>query len=357
MPPDIYSYQRTAPEWGPLSPEEEGRLSELGARFDELEVESGGELTEEQGAELDQIEEEIATIQERQVHYSAEARAQSGVFVTFGGGGIEVQRGWLRPEVRQNKSSQITNAESDKADDGEHDAHEGQNEAEPAKQVRALSAVLIDELLAHRTAGLQVEVARRPDLALRVLLHSLILDTMHQDYRAPCKISVREPQLRAVCPSIDETPARKELTDLKSPFAAWKLPDADALLPWLMTRGNDEILEMLAVLVAHGMDAGRANWTTLEGAQDAAAQAAGFAELDMRQWWKPNTESYFGRVPKFLILEAMREGASDGTVKNSGGEKKATLAASATVLLDGKGWLPVLLRRDQPEKDAPANAA
>ena len=354
LPADISCYRRKAPERVPLSPEDDARLSELGNLYDRIEAEGGDFLPGEEGAGLDQIEAEINAIQARRDDYPPELRAETGVFVTFGFNGIDVERGWVRRADCQTEQSHGGKPGNDALLDGE--TLDG-DKPEPTRPAPALSAALVEELLAQRTAGLQVEVARRPDLALRVLLQSLILNTMHQSDAAPCKISVREPQLRAVCPSIDQTLARKELAERKGTFAGWKLPEAGELLPWLLTRGNNEILEMLAVLVAHGMDAGRASWTTATGAKDSAAQVAELAELDMRQWWQPTTETYFGRVSKELILEAMREGAPDVNVSRSQAEKKADMAAAATALLDGKGWLPAALRSRPTKKEASAKAA
>ena len=54
------------------------------------------------------------------------------------------------------------------------------------------------------------------------------------------------------------------------------------------------------------------------------ASAAG---LDMRGCWTATAEGYLGRVPKALILDAVREGAG----------------ASAAARLAGTGWLPAVL--------------
>lgn len=60
----------------------------------------------------------------------------------------------------------------------------------------------------------------------------------------------------------------------------------------------------------------------------------------MRTWWQPTTESYLGRVPKTLILEAVREGAGITTATRIAGMKKEAMAANAAELLKGTGWLP-----------------
>ncbi len=55
-------------------------------------------------------------------------------------------------------------------------------------------------------------------------------------------------------------------------------------------------------------------------------------------------ESYFGRVTKARILEAVAEGASTEAAERLADLKKADMAEAAQAALDGKDWLPPLLR-------------
>ena len=50
------------------------------------------------------------------------------------------------------------------------------------------------------------------------------------------------------------------------------------------------------------------------------------------------------RVPKALILEAVREGAGARAVGQIAGSKKEVMVADAEQLLAGTGWLPSILR-------------
>jgi ParB family chromosome partitioning protein len=49
-------------------------------------------------------------------------------------------------------------------------------------------------------------------------------------------------------------------------------------------------------------------------------------------------------VPKAVILAAVREGAGGDAARRIGGAKKDAMAEAAAALLDGKGWLPAILR-------------
>ena len=103
------------------------------------------------------------------------------------------------------------------------------------------------------------------------------------------------------------------------------------------------LLGLLAVCVARTADAGRADWTTPHGAGTIHARVATAAGLDMRQNWTATREGYLGRVPKALILDAVREGAGTSAAARLAGTKKKVIAADAAALLDGTGWLPAVL--------------
>jgi ParB family chromosome partitioning protein len=64
----------------------------------------------------------------------------------------------------------------------------------------------------------------------------------------------------------------------------------------------------------------------------------------MIAYWQPTAASYFGRVSKERIIQAVREGGSEQAVQNLGGLKKQAMAEAAEAALAGKGWLPALLR-------------
>jgi ParB family chromosome partitioning protein len=66
--------------------------------------------------------------------------------------------------------------------------------------------------------------------------------------------------------------------------------------------------------------------------------------LDMVAYWQPTAASYFGRVSKERIVQAVREGASAQAAENIARMKKQAMAEAAEAALTGKGWLPAILR-------------
>ena len=68
----------------------------------------------------------------------------------------------------------------------------------------------------------------------------------------------------------------------------------------------------------------------------------------MRPCWTPTKESYFDRVPKALMLDAVHEDAGAEAAKRIAGFKKDCMITEAERLLDGTGWLPSFLRGSAP---------
>ena len=209
----------------------------------------------------------------------------------------------------------------------------------------ALSGALLAELEAHRTAGLQASLVTQPELALRVMLHGLATDAFYQRHgETVAAFHATPPALTAACPGIGDSPARQTMAEAE---ALWRahLPQAHgALWDWLQQQDMPTLLDLLSVCVARAANAGGGIWTTPEGSQGIAAQVATAAGLDMRSCWTATKDSYLGRVPKALILEAVTEAAGAGVANRIAGSKKDIMVADAAQVLHGTGWLPMVLR-------------
>ena len=238
LPSLFWSLRRVQPVTLDLSEADSTRLTALQARAEQIEAEAGDEMTEEQDAEMDRIEAEAEAIRSKQDAFAPGDRARSGAFVTLENHGLRIERGILRPEAAN-----------------EHDADDASEtigflpslgeRAPREKGAVGLPAAFAAELAAHRTAGLQAEVAGRPHLALCVLIQSLI-----EPHNSACTVRVVEPALEADCPGINETEARMA-TDPEA--IRNRVPGEDALLPWLIEQDADTLLGLLAPLVARGM--------------------------------------------------------------------------------------------------------
>lgn len=66
--------------------------------------------------------------------------------------------------------------------------------------------------------------------------------------------------------------------------------------------------------------------------------------LDMTTTWTATAASYFSRVAKARMLEAVEEAVGKPDADRIAGFRKADMAESAELLVAGKGCLPPLLR-------------
>jgi ParB family chromosome partitioning protein len=311
-------------------------------------------VPDEVEAELVAIEQELDAIGARERVYRPEDIARAGSAISLDSDGtLRVERGYLRPE---DEAEPETPADQDDDETtgqaaGRSRDHRCPEAVEP--KAPALSAALIGELEAHRTTGLQAELARQPELAFHVLLHGLATDAFYGRYgETVATFTTYPPALAAACPSISDSPARKALDTVEAEMRGTLPGEHGKLWGWLQNQEMPALLALLAICVARCAHAGGADWTGGQASGSVAVQVAQAAGLDMRTWWQPTVESYLGRVPKALILEAVRDGVGETAASRIAGMKKEAMAANAAELLDGTGWLPRALRTPNSERDA-----
>ncbi len=332
--------RRVWPDVVALSAEDEQRRSELAERYDILAEEYDGseDLPEDVAAELAQIEADLLAREAGMKVWRGEDTAMAGVVLTVAADGdLRVERGFVRPD------DEAGQAERPEAADAIEPSGDGTATTMPSK-APALSATLLAELQAYRTAGLQAELAAQPELALPVLLHGLAMDAFYRRYGDTLARFTALPPALPVCPGLTDSPARQALQAIEQVWRTRLPHEPGDLWGWLRDQDRTTLLGLLAVCVARTADAGSRDWSNPADSPCLAAQVATAAGLDMRQYWMPTAESYLGRVPKALIVEAVQEGVGPGPAGRIAGRKKEMMVADAAQLLAGKGWLPALLR-------------
>jgi ParB family chromosome partitioning protein len=163
---------------------------------------------------------------------------------------------------------------------------------------RAMSDRLAQRLSAHRTAALQIEVARHPQVALAALVHGMVqtvLQDSHYGHDLPLGVRLTvQDRLEGMAPDWPESPAAVALRELQQ-VAGEALPEDSAeLFAALLAKSQDELVRLLAVCVASTVDVVTPRATPHQPGAE-LAQAVG---LDMAAWWKPTAEGYFKHVPR-----------------------------------------------------------
>lgn len=203
-----------------------------------------------------------------------------------------------------------------------------------------LSQSLKDNLMAHRTSAIQVEIAQSPKLALVMLLHRLMINTFdkyrYQSHLSNVQIEASQPALHL---SIADYPLTKSATSMQEMTDKWLevLPDVKELMDWLLVQDETVISSLLAYCV------GRSCSFTHHGHNANYQKIGQLLSFDMNAWWEPSAENYFKRVSKGemkSVLEATGKSIDGDTDKMKKGEL-AQLVAGEVV---GSGWLPDLLK-------------
>ena len=356
---ELHSFQRARRDRRTPSKTEAKRVAKLQAQQqaidDQLDSDEAEDMAEEAAAALyaenDQVGADIEAIEQSLWVFAPDSLAIAGVVVTVDhAGGIVVHRGLLREADAKALRAQERQGVSDDASvvGGESDADSSQAAADALPRI---SEKLARRLSAHRTAALQIALARQPQVALAALVHGLVLQVMVEKegvWRSalaqPLHITASaQNDLDKHAPDLGQSPAVIQLRDVRQAWLARLPTDAGELFAALLTAPQENLLSLLATCVAMTVGA----VTPREDAVPAAALAQAVG-LDMYDWWTPTADGYFAHVSKSKVLEAVRVFAPEHALRLLK-LKKGELASEAERLAVGTGWLPQMLRAaEQP---------
>lgn len=324
-----------------LSAEDEAQRDALAEEYDTL-TEGEGELTDEQAARLDAIEAEIDAINDKTAAYKPEEMALAGGWLTVSrSGAVDFMAGYVRKEDWPAVAALGKAAEDEGGNGG--DTEPGDPTAElPAQTGPKLSEVLLADLHAARTTALRNEIAQRPDIALRTLAHGLAV----REFGHSSAVLTVHPSVtylnREQTAAIDESGWRNALDHWKD-----RLPgDPEALWHAIMDLADMDVQDLIATLVAPLVDAtyAKAQYGHSAKPGQMAECLATTLNLDMRRHWTPTVETYFGRVNKAAITEAVTEATSEQDAQRLVGLKKGIMAEEAARLVAATDWLPQPIR-------------
>ncbi|SAI17909.1 ParB-like nuclease [Bordetella trematum] len=342
------------------------RIASLEARLEKIdaELEEACDAEDEAKAKAEKLEQrrdqvvgELQDAEDALQGYAPEVREVAGAIVTIDRNGEAViHRGLLREaeakalrtleKLRRGFGSTEGEATNDERED-----------ADDAPKAASLSDRLAQRLSAHRTAALQIEVARHPQAALAAVVHGMV-QTVLQENRygrsrdsLPLGVGLKvQDRLEGMAPDWPESPAAVALRELQQ-VAGEALPEDSAeLFAALLAKSQDELVRLLAVCVASTVDVVTPRATPHQPGEE-LAQAVG---LDMAAWWKPTAEGYFKHVSNAVILDAVGAFAPE-SVTRLAKLKKADIASEAERLAYGTGWMPAIFKAADPQ-DAKAMA-
>lgn len=294
---------------------------------------------------------ELEAVQSQLSGHALEVRAMAGAIVTLDREGrVLIHRGLLREA--EAKALRALDAARQRAATGSGNDGGGSGESDESTTGDAphdaehLSDRLAQRLSAHRTAAMQIEMARQPQVALAALVHALVQQALQGGYRNALPLGVRlslRDRLEDLAPDWPESPSALALRELRQTWAD-KLPqEPGELFTVLLDKSQEELIQLLALCTAPAVDVVTPRATASQPGAE-LAQALG---LDMAAWWKPTADSYFQHVPKAAILDAVEQFAPN-EVQRLSKLKKAEIAQEAERLAEGSGWMPAVFGRQMP---------
>ncbi|HHG5115129.1 TPA: ParB/RepB/Spo0J family partition protein [Pseudomonas aeruginosa] len=301
--------------------------------------------------EGEHLGEQLQALEDGLLDYAEAVKAAAGAIVTIDRNGEAViHRGLLR-EAEAKALRTLERLRQGFGSEGEAGNDDTGEEADDAPKPAAMSDRLAQRLSAHRTAALQIEVARHPQVALAALVHGMVqtvLQGSHYGHDLPLGVKLtQQDRLEGMAPDWPESSAAVALRTLQE-IAGEALPEDSAeLIAALLAKSQDELVRLLAVCVASTVDV----VTPRATAQQPGAELAQAVGLEMAAWWKPTADGYFQHVPKAAILEAVGEFAPEHVTRLAK-LKKGDIASEAERLADGTGWMPAIFHAEGPQQDA-----
>ncbi|WP_293828059.1 ParB/RepB/Spo0J family partition protein [uncultured Brevundimonas sp.] len=336
------------------------QIAALSEEYDALVSEAGPEgLTPEADARLEEIDKALQAFGP-DFDYPAEVKVRAGIMVLLGHDGLaRFERGLVRAE----------DAVSDRAPDpdapeswSEPETQDGETvppapEAEADEGLAPLSERLVIDLTAHRTMGLRDAVQAHENIALTVVVHALALQVFYPAWGTwtPLQLRLSVTGLERLAPGVSDSPAGRRVADRLEVWGARLPEEARDLWAVLMTLPPSDLLGLMACCAGVGL---YAVCDPHDRKPDALAHAETLATataLDMTGTWTATAASYFYRVSKARVLEAVTEATTPEEAGRIAGFKKGDMADAAERLVEGKGWLPSVLRTvsDAAEPGAP----
>jgi ParB family chromosome partitioning protein len=203
------------------------------------------------------VGEQLQALEDGLQDYSPNVKAAAGAIVTIDRNGQAVIHRGLMREAEAKALRTLERLRQGFGSDGEAgNDDEGEDDEQP--KTAAMSDRLAQRLSAHRTAALQIEVARHPQVALAALVHGMVqtvLQGSHYGHDLPLGVRLTvQDRLEGMAPDIPGFACRRGAARVAAGRRRSCLPqDSAELFAALLAKSQDELVRLLAVCVAvHG---------------------------------------------------------------------------------------------------------
>ena len=363
--PHAHGLRRVYPHPQELAPEQQERLEAVQAELEALSVEHEGvaeeSLPEEVRARFDTLEAEATTLSERATPTTrrrSRAAVSSSCCTMTDRYGSSAASSAARMNCRQSPGPESDPEADATADEptlpGQEVAapRDERSEEEEETALRPLSDLLVRDLTAHRTLALRLALGEHPDVALVAVTHALVAQTFYRghDLSSCLDLQATSAPLGSHADGIEDSPAAARLAERHGVWAQQVPRDPAELWAFVTGLDHDSRAALLAHCAALTVMAVRLPWDRRPRTEAGVDTLATALALDLSTTWQPTVRSYFGRVPKPRVLEAVREAVGEEAATRLDGMKKQPMAETAEQLVAGTGWLPLVLRTVEPSR-------
>jgi ParB family chromosome partitioning protein len=338
---DGLSPTRLHAEWRDPTAEEQAELDRISGELEKLDadLDANGVEDDPRWTQRDDLEAAYETIRQAGRYWTGEVMGLSGVMLSIDHGGeVITTEGLVRAEDQKRVEAFLKQRRA-----GETGQEDGDETGEqPPSHVSALPKAVNRDLTLERTRAIRLLLSGSPDIALALCVTAMVQRSLRHAEVPGIAIGA---QVR----NVDDLPACEEARA----EVEGRLPEGDiALLDWALDLSRENLLIVLAVLVAGAVDLAHDDTSPHDAAKQALAdRLAHHLDLDMRQFWTADL-SFWARLPKSALMAAYAEspGTADRAartredlLKAHAKLKKDDLAARVARAFEGAGYLPDIL--------------
>ncbi|CTQ47581.1 ParB/RepB/Spo0J family partition protein [Roseibium aggregatum] len=327
----MQSFGREYPKQPEFSDEDQAELERLEKAGDEAAARYNESGDEEDRLAYEAADQAIEDLQARYApEFSDEQKAVCGTILSIGyQGDLRIERGLIDPADQKAKAAACVTGSEEVAETATH------------------SKALIAELTARKTAVLRMELAKYPDIALAVAVHSMAIKTLY-DFGAARDNGTVEISLDSSCleSQIKDAGQCDVLNALERQRESWKSVlqlDPVDLWDWCLDVSQKTLLDLQAFCVAqtvNAIDHGEGYNKTGIDHGDRIGTALG---TDITAHFQPTAGNYFSRVKLDIIHASLVEACGEEAAAPVRKMKKKEAAAYADDKVAGTGWVPSLM--------------
>ena len=338
LPSQAYHMERVYPAPIALGTEQQAQLDKLEAELAEVTGRlEHDEASNEDHDRYDALEKDIQALRDQGEAYQEEDIKRSGCFVYMDHyGQCCIERGLIQPSIEHQQQETTDNLRIDT------------QAVAPAPVTPAfkLSAALVQELSAQKTAAIRAELAHNPDVALASVVYTCLLPLFiwNSSEESCLELRLTTEILANSIKDAADVKALQTLDALKETYGDTLPGSASALWEWCLDRDQSELLNLLAFAAARTVNAIQLPHYERSKQRNHADKLAQALGMDMKEWFTPTAANYFSRISKTGIEQALTEAKGADFAEGVSSMKKADAAAYAERQIAGTGWLPEQMR-------------